>query len=181
MRDACFKSRPSLHTFQHTPLDQSAARVRAVFLERQDGLVDDFDALSDFILLDDEGRGQADDVAVRGLGQQPVVAEPQTHLPGIVVCNGREGGRTSDRTLRTFPAQHKRCQTCCTRCCHSWQGGDAGCSQREVTPAALRNLHRVTLLRSCPWPQHTEFCSCTAQCSSGTQLDLKINFKKGTM
>lgn len=65
--------------------------VRAVFSEGQDGLVDDFDGLSDFILLDDEGRRQADDVAVRGLGQQPVVAEAQTHLPGVVVCKGREG------------------------------------------------------------------------------------------
>lgn len=63
----------------------SRQTVRAMFSEGQDGLVDDFDGLPDFILLDDEGRGQPDDVAVRGLGQEPVVAEPQTHLPGIVV------------------------------------------------------------------------------------------------
>lgn len=63
----------------------SSQTVRAMFSERQDGLVNDFDGLSDFILLDDERWCQADDVAVRGLGQEPVVAEPQTHLPGIIV------------------------------------------------------------------------------------------------
>lgn len=91
LQEQAFITHISAHPFG--PVSSQA--VRAMISERQDGLVDDFDALSDLILLDDEGWGQADDVAVRGLGQEPVVAEPQTHLPGIVVCNGREGGRTS--------------------------------------------------------------------------------------
>lgn len=73
------------HISTHPLGPVSSQAVRAVFSERQDGFVDDFDGLSDLILLDDEGRGQADDVAVRGLGQEPVVAEPQTQLPGVVV------------------------------------------------------------------------------------------------
>lgn len=73
------------HISTHPLGPVSSQAVRTMLSEGQDGFVDDFDGLSDLILLDDEGRGQADDVAVRGLGQQPVVAEPQTHLPGIVV------------------------------------------------------------------------------------------------
>ena len=44
-------------------------------LEGQDGSLDDVDALPQLVLFDDEGRGQADDVAVGGLGQQSVVTQ----------------------------------------------------------------------------------------------------------
>lgn len=59
-------------------------------LEGHDGALDDVDALAQLVLLDDEGRGQADDVAVGGLRQQAVVTETQTHLPGVVVWGKRE-------------------------------------------------------------------------------------------
>lgn len=44
-------------------------------LEGQDGSLDDVDTLPYLVLFDDEGRGQADDVTVGGLGQQSVVAQ----------------------------------------------------------------------------------------------------------
>lgn len=54
-------------------------------LEGHDGPLDDVDALAQLVLLDDERRGQSDDVAVCGLGQQAIVTETQAHLPGIIV------------------------------------------------------------------------------------------------
>lgn len=67
---------------------------KATCSEGQDGLMDDFDALSDFVLLNDQRRGQPDDVAMGGFGEEPVIAQPQTHLPGVVVCSERKGAYT---------------------------------------------------------------------------------------
>lgn len=146
------------HTDSITPLGPvSRQAVRAVFSEGQDGLVNDFDGLSDFILLDDEGRRQADDVAVRGLGQQPVVAEAQTHLPGIVICKGREGQH--QQGPRALPAQQRRCHTCSTGCC--LPAGRCG-MLTKVTRSSSAWWH-------CSLFQHTEFCSFTARCLFGTQ------------
>ena len=58
-------------------------------LEGQDGFLDDVHALSDLVLLDDERRGQSDDVTMGGFGQQSVVTEVHAHCPGIVVWGGR--------------------------------------------------------------------------------------------
>lgn len=57
-------------------------------LEGQDGFLDDVHALSDLVLLDDERRGQSDDVTMGGLGQQSVVTEVHAHPPSIVVWGG---------------------------------------------------------------------------------------------
>lgn len=54
-------------------------------LKGQDGSLDDVSALANLVLFDDEGRGQANDVAVGGLGQQSVVTKAQADLPGVVV------------------------------------------------------------------------------------------------
>lgn len=119
-----------IHISTHPLGAVSSQPVRAMFSERQDGLVNDFNGLSDLILLDHKWWSQADDVAVRGLGQEPVIAEPQTHLPGIVVCNGREGKQQQDfegicSTAEEVPhLQHVVLFA-------SWQRHDAGCSQRE--------------------------------------------------
>lgn len=63
--------------------------VNFLSVERHDGSLDDVDAFAQLVFLDDEGRGQADDVTVGGLGQQSVVAEAQAHLPGVVVWRGK--------------------------------------------------------------------------------------------
>ena len=54
-------------------------------LEGQDGSLYDIDAFLQLVLLDDEGRGQSDDVTMGGLSQQPIVTETQAHLPGIII------------------------------------------------------------------------------------------------
>lgn len=71
--------------------------------ERQDGLVDDLHRLLDLVLLDDERRGQPDDVAVRRLGQQPVVSESQAHLPRVVVWRETDTPADQRRTLGPPP------------------------------------------------------------------------------
>lgn len=53
--------------------------------ERQDGLVDDLHRLPDLVLLDHQRRREPDDVAVRRLGQKPVISQPQAHLPSIII------------------------------------------------------------------------------------------------
>lgn len=55
------------------------------FLKGHDGPLDDLDALVQLVFIDGEGRGQADDVTVGGLGQQSVVTKAQAHLPSIVI------------------------------------------------------------------------------------------------
>lgn len=54
-------------------------------LKGQDGSLDDVSALANLVLFDDEGRGQANDVTVGGLGQQSVVTKAQADLPGVIV------------------------------------------------------------------------------------------------
>lgn len=44
-------------------------------LEGQDGSLDDVDTFVQLMVFNDEGRGQADDVTVGGLGQQSVVTK----------------------------------------------------------------------------------------------------------
>lgn len=58
-------------------------------LEGQDGSLDDVNALANLVLLDDEGRGQANDVTVSGLGQESVVPKAQADLPGVIVWRRR--------------------------------------------------------------------------------------------
>lgn len=157
------------HTDSITPLGPvSRQAVRAVFSEGQDGLVNDFDGLSDFILLDDEGRRQADDVAVRGLGQQPVVAEAQTHLPGIVICKGREGQHqqgtegTPSTAEEVSHLQHGLLFA-------SWQMRDAHKGHPEqlcMVALLFVSAHRVLLLHSPLLVWHSDF---------------KINVKRGTV
>lgn len=54
-------------------------------LKGHDGSLDDLYAFMQLVFIDDEGRGQADDVTMGGLGQQPVVTKAQAHLPSITV------------------------------------------------------------------------------------------------
>lgn len=56
-----------------------------VFLKGHDGSLDDLYTFMQLLFVDDERRGQADDVTVGGLGQQPVVTKAQTHLPSITI------------------------------------------------------------------------------------------------
>jgi len=53
------------------------------------------------VLFDDEGRGQADDVTVSGLGQESVVTETQAHFPGIVVW-GKERGEKNMKLVFVY-------------------------------------------------------------------------------
>lgn len=55
------------------------------YLKGQDGSLNNVNALAHLVLFDDEGRGEANDVTVGGLGQQSVVAKAQADLPGIIV------------------------------------------------------------------------------------------------
>lgn len=41
------------------------------------------------VFFDGERRGQPDDVAVGGLGQQTVVPKPQAHLPSVIIWRVR--------------------------------------------------------------------------------------------
>lgn len=100
----------------------------------------------------------------------------------------REGGReNNNRTLRTFPAQQKRCHTCSTWCClpagrEMVQDVHKGRGHSEQLPGIRTEWHcSKAALCLTGLPQHTEFCSFTAQCLSSTQLDFKINQKRGTM
>lgn len=52
-----------------------SALLNSCGLEGHDGALDDVDTFAQLVLLDDEGRGQADDVPVGGLGQQSVVTK----------------------------------------------------------------------------------------------------------
>lgn len=61
------------------------SRSVSFFLKGHDGPLDDLDALVQLALIDDEGRGQADDVTMGGLGQQPVVTKAQAHLPSVII------------------------------------------------------------------------------------------------
>lgn len=61
-------------------------------LKGQDGSLDDVDALANLVLLDDEGRGKANDVAVGGLGQQSIVAKAQADPPGVIVWRRQQRG-----------------------------------------------------------------------------------------
>lgn len=54
-------------------------------LKGHDGSLDDLYAFMQLLFVDGEGRGQADDVTVGGLGQQPIVTKAQAHLPSITV------------------------------------------------------------------------------------------------
>lgn len=54
-------------------------------LEGQDCPLDNFNALPDLILFDDEGWSQSDDVTVSGLGQQAIVTETKAHSPCIII------------------------------------------------------------------------------------------------
>lgn len=54
-------------------------------LKGHDGSLDDIDTFIQLMLSDDEGWGQADDVAMSGFGQQTIVAKTQANLPSIVV------------------------------------------------------------------------------------------------
>lgn len=49
--------------------------LKACSLEGHDGSLDDIDTFVQLVLFDDEGRGQADDVTMGGLGQQSVVTK----------------------------------------------------------------------------------------------------------
>lgn len=153
------------HISTHPRGAGSSQRVRAVFSERQDGFVNDFDGLSNFILLDDEGRRQADDVTVRGLGQEPVIAEPQTHLPRIVVCKGREGGHqtghwghsqhsTRGVTPCATPAARGAVCQLAERWCRVFTKGEVTRSgsresaQGDAAPELFVSIQRVLLLHS---------------------------------
>lgn len=54
-------------------------------LEGKDGSLDDVGTFAQLILFNNEGRGQADDVTMGGLGQQSVVTKTQAHLPSVIV------------------------------------------------------------------------------------------------
>lgn len=54
-------------------------------LKGHDGPLDDLYAFIQLVFFDGEGRGQADDVTVGGLGQQPVVTKSQAHLPSVII------------------------------------------------------------------------------------------------
>lgn len=55
-------------------------------LEGHDGPLNDIDGFLEFMLPDDQRRGQSDDVPMGGLGQESVVPKAQANLPGIIVC-----------------------------------------------------------------------------------------------
>ena len=65
----------------------SSHTLKAMCSERQNGLMNYFDALSDFILLNHKRWCQPNDITMRRFGKKSVITEPQTHLPGIVVYN----------------------------------------------------------------------------------------------
>lgn len=78
------------HITTHQLGSVSRYSLKATFSERQNGLMNYFDALSDFILLNHQRRCQPDDITMGRFGKKSVIAKPQTHLPGIVVCNERK-------------------------------------------------------------------------------------------
>ena len=51
--------------------------------KRGDGLLDDFDGFAKLGLSDDQGRGEANDVLMGGLGQQAEVAHLEAHIPSL--------------------------------------------------------------------------------------------------
>ena len=53
--------------------------------ERQDGLVNDFHGLLNFILLDHKRGCKPDDVTVGWLGQKSIISKSQTHFPSITI------------------------------------------------------------------------------------------------
>lgn len=57
-----------------------------LFNVRIDGAADDANAVEQLLLVDDQRRGEADDVAVGGFGQQAAVAQPKTYLPSVELC-----------------------------------------------------------------------------------------------
>lgn len=61
--------------------------LKAMCSERQNGLMNYFDALSDFILLNHKRWCQPNDITMRRFGKKSVITKPQTHLPGIIVYN----------------------------------------------------------------------------------------------
>lgn len=73
------------HYFNTAPRVKQQIHFKAVSLERQNGLMNYLDALSDFILLNHERWCQPNDIAVRRFGKKSVIAKPQTHLPGVIV------------------------------------------------------------------------------------------------
>lgn len=85
----CFLQEPAFITQIPTHRLGSVSRytLKAACSEWQNGLMNYFDALSDFILLNDERWCQPNDITVRGFGEKSVITKPQAHLPSIIICN----------------------------------------------------------------------------------------------